>query len=142
MNKNIENMYEKIAKNIKKLLDSEKVKQQDTLLVEAQCNKEINNKMEIQIKKHLSLLGLKVKDKVTGFTGIVTSVSFDLYGCIQAIVNPGMDKDGKQKDSHYFDINRLEIKSNKPVMDVPNFDYGAIANGEKGPAEKPRFIKN
>jgi hypothetical protein len=143
MNKNIENMYTtKAAKNIKKFLDFKRVKEQDTPLVEAQCTQEINKKMETQIKKHLNLLGLKVKDKVTGFTGIVTSVSFDLYGCIQAIVNPGMDEDGKQKDSHYFDINRLEVKSNKPVMNVPNFDHGAIANGEKGPAEKPRFIKN
>ena len=98
--------------------------------------------MEIQIKKHLNLLGLKVKDKITGFTGIVTSVSFDLYGCIQAIVNPGMDRDGKQKDSHYFDVNRLKIVSSKPVMDLPNFDFGSIAEGKKRPAEKPRFIKN
>ena len=36
----------------------------------------------------LKLLGLKVKDKVTGFTGIITSVSFDLYGCIQVIITP------------------------------------------------------
>jgi hypothetical protein len=142
MNKNIKNMYNQTAKNIKKFLDQKWVKVQDTLIVDAQCTKEINNKMETPIKKHLNLLGFKVKDKITGFTGIVTSVSFDLYGCIQAIVNPGMDKDGKQGDSHYLDVNRLKIVSSKPVMDLPNFDFGSIAEGKKGQAEKPRFIKN
>jgi hypothetical protein len=34
----------------------------------------------------LKLLGTKVRDVVTGFVGIVTSVSFDLYGCVQAVV--------------------------------------------------------
>ena len=40
------------------------------------------------IKKHLDLLGHKVKDKVSGFQGVVISMSFDLYGCIQADVRP------------------------------------------------------
>jgi hypothetical protein len=98
--------------------------------------------MNIAIKQHLALLGHKVKDRVTGLSGIVTSVGFDLYGCIQAIVNPGLDKDGKQQDSHYFDVNRLEVLSTEPVMTPPNFNYGPIAEGEKGPAEKPRMMKN
>lgn len=49
----------------------------------------------INLKKHLDLLGMRVEDRVTGFRGVVSSVGFDLYGCIQAIVNPGQDKDGK-----------------------------------------------
>jgi len=40
------------------------------------------------IKKHLDLLGHKVKDKVSDFQGVVISMSFDLYGCIQADVRP------------------------------------------------------
>lgn len=98
--------------------------------------------MDINIKKHLGYLGLKVKDKVTGFIGIVTSIGFDLYGCVQVIVNPGMDKDGKCVDSLWFDIARLEIINNVPVMPIPNFDYGQVAEGKKGPAEKPRQNKN
>ena len=49
----------------------------------------------MDIKKHLEILGFRVTDKVTGLTGVAVSVSFDLYGCIQVIVNPGLDKDGK-----------------------------------------------
>lgn len=80
---------------------------------------------------------MKVEDRVTGFKGVVASVSFDLYGCVQAIVNPGTDKDGKPKDSHWFDVNRLRVTSKSPVMERPNFDFGAVAEGWKGPAEKP-----
>lgn len=40
------------------------------------------------IKKHLDLLGYKVKDKVSDYEGVVISMSFDLYGCVQADVRP------------------------------------------------------
>jgi hypothetical protein len=96
---------------------------------------------DINIKAHLALLGTNVKCRVTGFTGVVSSISFDLFGCIQAVVNPGVDADGKPKDSHWFDINRLEILDPKPVMQPPNFDFGRVAEGRKGPAEKPASKK-
>jgi len=81
---------------------------------------------------YISKLGLRVKDKVTGFTGVVDSISFDLYGCVQATINPGMDKDGKLKDTRWFDIERLEYKSTKPVMKQPDFVKVT------GPALKPK----
>lgn len=37
----------------------------------------------------------------------------------------------------WLDIARLKILGEKPVMDVPNFASGAIAEGKKGPADKP-----
>ena len=97
----------------------------------------------VDLKKHLDMLGMKVEDRVSGFKGTVTSVGFDLYGCIQAIVNPGVDKDGKPADSHWFDIGRLTKLSDKPVMRRPEFEWTAqaVAAGQKGPAEKPRSMK-
>jgi len=95
----------------------------------------------MNIRKHMEMLGLKVEDKVTGFKGVVTSVSFDLYGCVQTIVNPGMGEDKKPGESLWFDIGRLKVLESEPVMDVPNFEYGPIAEGKKGPAEKPMFMK-
>ena len=86
---------------------------------------------------HYELLGLKVKDAVTGFTGIVTTMSFDLYGCIQAIVTPLMDKNGECKEGKWYDVTRLVAESNKPVMERPNFAAGYISEGKKGCAEKP-----
>lgn len=92
----------------------------------------------MKIKKHLNLLGLKVEDKITGFGGIVSSMSFDLYGCVQGLVSPAIDKkDGKIKNSMWFDVNRLKIINKKPVMERPDFDYGLVAEGKKGAAIKP-----
>lgn len=91
----------------------------------------------LNIQKHLSLLGLKVKDRVTGFRGVVVSVGFDLYGCVQAIVNPGADKEAKPRESQWFDVNRLEVLDKKPVMNQPNFEFGHMAEGKKGACEKP-----
>ncbi len=88
------------------------------------------------VKKHLELLGKKVEDKVTGAEGIVDSIAFDLYGCIQAGINPGLDKDKKQKDCLWLDVSRLTIKNKKPVMEVPDFDYGRVAEGKSGAANK------
>lgn len=93
------------------------------------------------MKNHLKLLGYTVVDKVTGSKGIVTSIAFDLYGCIQALINPGLDKDGKPKDQFWFDIARLEKTSKNPVMDAPNFDFGRQADGKQGAAEKPTSSK-
>ena len=97
----------------------------------------------VELKKHLDLLGMRVKCRVTGFTGVVSSIGFDLYGCIQAVVNPGIDKDKKPMESHWFDVNRLEITDPKPVMPRPTFEWSPqnVAEGGKGPAERPRTQK-
>jgi hypothetical protein len=79
---------------------------------------------------HLRLLGLKSRDVVTGFSGVVTSISFDLYGCIQGLVTPEF-MDGKQLDSRWFDISRLIALDDEPVMAVP--DFARIPGGQELP---------
>ena len=91
----------------------------------------------MEAEKHLEMLGLKVQDHVTGFNGVVTSMSFDLYGCVQAVVTPPVDKSGETKNGQWFDVTRLKVLKNKPVMDRPNFSRGYIAQGKKGCADKP-----
>jgi len=73
------------------------------------------------MQEHLKLLGFKVRDIVSGMEGVVTSISFDLYGCVQAVVNAGLDKDGQPVDGRWFDTKRLIPISKKPVMIVPTF---------------------
>ena len=94
------------------------------------------------IKKHLDLLGHEVEDKVSDFTGVVISMSFDLYGCIQADVRPkGLNQDdGKIKTGMWFDVSRLKVLSKKPLMEQPDFVWGQIAEGKKGPANLPSKI--
>lgn len=92
----------------------------------------------MNIDEHLDLLGRKAKDKVTGFTGIIDSISFDLYGCIQAALKPfTLDKEGMIKDGCYFDITRLTLIGSKRSVDMPRFDLGYVADGKKGAAQKP-----
>jgi hypothetical protein len=83
------------------------------------------------MKEHLKLLGFKVKDAVTGFTGTVTSVTFDLYGCVAALVTPDLDKDRKIGDAQWFDTKRLTAVSKKPVMTVPTFEV--VPGGQQRP---------
>ena len=87
----------------------------------------------MEIKKHLDLLGYKVKDKVSDFKGVVISMSFDLYGYIQADVRPMelTKEDGKVKQGLWVDVSRLEVISKKPLMEQPNFEWGDVAKGKK-----------
>lgn len=93
----------------------------------------------------LQLLGLKVRDKVTGLTGVCESVSYDLYGCIQAVVRPNANTEkGQLPDGCWFDVARLEVLDETPVMEIPGgrFDVARTAKRPQpsrahGPAEKP-----
>jgi len=93
------------------------------------------------MESHIELLGLKAEDKVTNFKGVITSISFDLYGCIQAIITPAVDDKGETKDSKWFDVTRLTITDPTPVMKQPNFKKGYISTGRKGASDKPMSEK-
>lgn len=72
------------------------------------------------MQKNIEILGWKVKDKVTKFTGVVTHVGLDLYGCVQVLVQPNITvcNDGAQKleGQLWFDISRLEKVGKLRVM--------------------------
>lgn len=56
-------------------------------------------------------LGKKGKDKITGFTGILTSRCEFLTGCNRYCIQPTELKDGKPIDGIYFDEAQIEIVS-------------------------------
>jgi hypothetical protein len=63
---------------------------------------------------------IKVKDKVTGFIGVVTGHADYLTGCDQYLVQPA-SKDGEWKEGRWFDENRLQIVSEeKPLLTDSN----------------------
>jgi hypothetical protein len=74
------------------------------------------------IKESINTLGRKAVDKVTGYAGVITSISFDLYGCVQAIVTPPVTTDSQPDCGKWCDMNRLDISDDTPVMPVPDFD--------------------
>ena len=90
----------------------------------------------MELNNHITMLGLQVEDAVTGFRGVVTTISFDLYGCIQAIVTPPIGDDDDMKEGKWFDITRLNIKDGIHIMSIPDFNKGYVAQGKKGCAEK------
>jgi hypothetical protein len=86
--------------------------------------------------------------------GVITSISFDLYGCRQVILTPGLDKDGKLRDSNWFDENRVKINLSSRVSEGGSYeslgedrimeppDFLADPVTEKGPEVKPSFSRN
>jgi hypothetical protein len=78
------------------------------------------------------LLGHRVRDVVTDVEGVVESVCFDLYGCIQASVRTSHnDKEGVPM-GFWYDIKRLIKVSKEPVLVQPDFSLPEI-----GAANKP-----
>lgn len=87
------------------------------------------------MQQYMEMMGMCVKDKVTGFAGVVQSVNFDLYGCVQFSVVPPVNEKGERVESSWFDSNRFELTDKKRVMPVPSF--AAIPEQhDKGPSEK------
>ena len=53
--------------------------------------------------------GLKAKDKVTGFTGIITGFCAYMYGCNQYLLTPQVKEDNTKQDGYWVDEGRIEI---------------------------------
>jgi hypothetical protein len=67
-------------------------------------------------------LGIKAKDKITGFEGIITGRVEYLTGCHQYLLNaPSKDSDVK---TAWFDDGRLDATSRKPIALVANAPNG------------------
>jgi hypothetical protein len=61
------------------------------------------------LQEYFSWLGYNCRDKVTGFEGVVDSVSFDLYGCVQVSLLPQQTHGNKDwVPGHWFDVKRVE----------------------------------
>lgn len=54
-------------------------------------------------------LGLKAKDKITGFEGIITSEHNYLHAATSYGITPPVDKDGNHRATQYFEKDRIEI---------------------------------
>jgi len=63
-------------------------------------------------------LGSKVKDSMTGFSGIATGRTDWMYGCSRILIQPiKLSKDGKTIESEWFDEQRVElIAERKPKV--------------------------
>lgn len=63
-------------------------------------------------------LGDKVKDTITGFTGIVIGRTTWLHGCDRLVVQPeGLTKDGKIFENSSFDEPQLVVLKAKKIKE-------------------------
>ena len=61
-------------------------------------------------------LGNKVRDIVTGFSGVASSIHHYLHGCARVGIEPTeLDKEGKPRQIHIFDIHRVEVMESSPI---------------------------
>ena len=61
-------------------------------------------------------LGSKVRDTVTGLTGIATCRCEYLNGCVRYAVQPSVDKDGKYIDSYWIDEGQIKVLKEPAVL--------------------------
>lgn len=78
-------------------------------------------------------LGDKVKDRVTGYEGIVICKTEYLNGCDQCGVKCSILKDGMPQDAVYVDAAQLEVIEAKAVSSYKKED-----NSPSGSQEIPR----
>lgn len=53
--------------------------------------------------------GKRGRDKVTGFEGVITAITYYMYGCAQVLLIPTVDKEGKKREGEWFDEGRIDI---------------------------------
>jgi hypothetical protein len=65
--------------------------------------------------------GDKVKEKITGFTGIITGTAFYITGCNQYLVIPKSPKPHESPDGVWYDEERLDLirKQDVNLKDTP-----------------------
>lgn len=74
-------------------------------------------------------LGMKAKDKITGFEGTVTGYVEYISGCNQVLLTPSVDDKGAARDSGWFDVQRIEQVGSEVLVldngDTPGCDMPA-----------------
>jgi len=61
-------------------------------------------------------LGDKVKDQISGFTGIVVGITKYITGCDRATIDPGCKKDGEMMCAEDIDVMTLKVTKKKAVV--------------------------
>jgi hypothetical protein len=65
-------------------------------------------------------LGMKMRDRITGFTGIATGRAEYISGCHQVLLNAKVKDDGSFTGVEWFDEQRLEVDTSSPPIKLDN----------------------
>lgn len=61
--------------------------------------------------------GTLVKDKITGFKGIITGRRKYINGCMQYYVTPSVNKKGEMQEAQWIDKDQLELLGYNQELD-------------------------
>lgn len=90
----------------------------------------------------VNLLGYEGKDRITKQSGVISSIAFDLYGCIQVLLTPlKVENNTDIKVQGWFDINRIEIKKGKKIMEAYYFETKYEHFNDTGGPENNKPLK-
>lgn len=81
-------------------------------------------------------LGDRVKDKLSGFTGIVIGETTWIYGCRRLTVQSEDMKEGKPIDPYSFDAPQLEVLKKSVLAPRPVPDDAARPHGPRPDAAR------
>lgn len=70
------------------------------------------------------VLGQKVKDKVSGYTGIAVAKTDFLNGCCRISVQAPVGKDGKVPDQEWFDNQQIQVITKRPILEQKKLKTG------------------
>lgn len=76
-------------------------------------------------KQKAPAIGDLGKDRVTGFTGVVTATAQHITGCDTVYLTPKVDKDGKHGDGGWYDVHRVDVVEAGHVK-LPNTENGQV----------------
>jgi hypothetical protein len=76
---------------------------------------------KLSVQEILQQLGCEAEDRVTGFTGMITNVSFNVAGQIYYTLTSG-EKPGQPSVEHTFYIKRIKVLTALCLkMSIPQF---------------------
>lgn len=79
-------------------------------------------------------LGDRVRDVVTGFTGVASGYAVYLNGCVQWMVSPPVGADSTVPDTKWIDEERLKVvKSGAVVIERRTMPGGPVTTGRMSP---------
>jgi hypothetical protein len=83
-------------------------------------------------------LGQKVRDVVSGASGVAIARTEWLYGCLRITFQPPLDKDGKPCDSICVDEEQLEVLDQDPILRKLSVPATATGGGGRPDPALPR----
>jgi hypothetical protein len=96
-----------------------------SLAISAEIQREIMTSKDVR-------MGIEVKDRVTGLRGIITGKTEYINGCVQWLVKPPVDKDGKLVDGCWIDTIQLEVVG-QGIAEPETERTSTKTNGPGGP---------